>query len=174
MQTYLYVKKHSVTGMLYFGKTSKKDPYIYNGSGKYWKNHLQKHGLDNVETLWVSEPFTDTERLVEFATLFSEHFDIVNSNKWANLIVENGIDGWTLGVKRPDSTKKKMSEAVRPPVSEEARKNMSSAQVGHNRKHTIETKKKMSEAVRPPVSEEARKNMSISRTGKIRGPYKKI
>lgn len=95
MHTYLYVKKHAVTGLLYFGKTDKKDPYKYNGSGKYWKRHLEKHGANHVETLWVSEPFTDKDDLIEFATFFSEEHDIANSDKWANLIVENGIDGWT-------------------------------------------------------------------------------
>ena len=34
--TYLYIKQHSVTGKLYFGKTSKPYPYVENylGSGK--------------------------------------------------------------------------------------------------------------------------------------------
>ena len=159
--------------MLYFGKTSKKDPYEYHGSGKLWKRHIQKHGKEHVETLWVSEPFEDKNDLVEFATFFSEQHDSVNSSKWANLIIENGIDGWTAGVKRSDDTKRKMSEAIRPPVSEEARKNMALAQIGHSRKHTEETKRKMSEAVRPPVSEETKRKMSVSRTGKKRGPYKK-
>ena len=35
MKTYLYIKRHMQTGMMYFGKTSKKDPYTYNGSGVY-------------------------------------------------------------------------------------------------------------------------------------------
>lgn len=95
MSTFLYIKKHSVTGLLYFGKTDKKDPYLYNGSGKYWKKHLRKHGSNHVETIWVSEPFTDKDDLIEFATFFSEEFNIVNSKRWANLILENGIDGWT-------------------------------------------------------------------------------
>ena len=35
--TYLYVKQHNKTGLKYFGKTTKKDPLKYKGSGLYWK-----------------------------------------------------------------------------------------------------------------------------------------
>ena len=45
----LYVKTHRVTGLKYFGKTVKPDPYRYRGSGTYWLRHLRKHGYD-VET----------------------------------------------------------------------------------------------------------------------------
>lgn len=44
MIIYLYVKRHKVTGMKYFGKTVKKDPYKYNGSGLYWVRHIKKYG----------------------------------------------------------------------------------------------------------------------------------
>ena len=82
--TYLYIKEHSVTGLRYLGKTTKSDPYKYQGSGKHWVRHINKHGLDHVKTIWVSEPFTDKSRLVEFAMLMSEELDVVKSNKWAN------------------------------------------------------------------------------------------
>ena len=89
--TWLYVKKHSITGLLYFGKSTLKDPTNYMGSGKYWRNHLNVHGK-YVNTVWC-ELFTDYDNLVDFAELFSSFFDIVKSDKWANLIVENGLDG---------------------------------------------------------------------------------
>jgi len=54
MTTHLYIKRHVETGMMYFGKTSKKDPYAYNGSGVLWKRHIKKHG-DNIQTIWVKE-----------------------------------------------------------------------------------------------------------------------
>jgi len=132
MSTYLYVKQHSITGLKYFGKTSKADPYKYIGSGKYWLNHIKKYGKHNVKTLWVSEPFEDLNELTEFAVLFSEQHDIVNSHLWANLIVENGIDGWTSGVSRGshlESTKIKMSLAkLGKSKTEETKKKMSDAQ----------------------------------------------
>lgn len=34
--TYLYIKQHSITGKLYFGKTV-KNPEKYNGSGSPWR-----------------------------------------------------------------------------------------------------------------------------------------
>jgi len=97
--TYLYIKKHKITGLKYFGKTTKNNVKSYNGSGVYWKKHIKKYGKKHIETLWVSEPFYDKKLLVEFSTFFSDFFDIENSPKWANLIVENGLDGAPKGVK---------------------------------------------------------------------------
>jgi hypothetical protein len=91
--TYLYIKQHSITGMKYFGKTTKKDPIKYNGSGRYWQRHLKVHNKQYVQTLWVSECFTSEEKIVEFAQFFSEFFNIVKSSHWANEKVENGLDG---------------------------------------------------------------------------------
>lgn len=90
--TYLYIKEHDITRLKYFGKTTKLNPYSYNGSGKYWIKHITKHGKEHVKTLWV-KLFTDASELTEFALFFSEEYDIVKSNKWANLKPENGIDG---------------------------------------------------------------------------------
>ena len=91
LPTYLYIKKHSVTGLKYFGKTI-QDPYKYLGSGTRWCDHINKHGKEFIETIWVSEPYTDT-LISEVALLISEHWDIVSSKEWANLKPENGVDG---------------------------------------------------------------------------------
>ena len=40
--TYLYIKQHSVTKLKYFGKTTKKDPVKYLGSGIYCKKQSYK------------------------------------------------------------------------------------------------------------------------------------
>lgn len=109
--TYLYIKEHETTGLRYFGKTI-ADPYKYPGSGLYWKYHLNQHGK-NVKTLWA-EKFDDAELCQEFAEFFSEFFDIVNSDTWANLIPENAQGGgsrkgrsvpWLKGTKRPEHAK---------------------------------------------------------------------
>jgi len=89
--TWLYIKQHNITGLKYFGKTISKDPYSYKGSGNRWINHLKLHG-DDISTLWC-ELFTDVDILVEFATRFSIENKIVESDRWANLIDENGLDG---------------------------------------------------------------------------------
>jgi hypothetical protein len=88
---YLYVKQHKLTGLKYFGMTATKDPYVYLGSGKYWRRHLKTHGKD-IETISVWE-FTDSVECEKFALEFSEKNNIVESVKWANLRPENGKDG---------------------------------------------------------------------------------
>ena len=91
LKTYLYVKQHRITGLKYFGKTSTKDPYVYLGSGLYWRRHLKVHG-PNVETLTVWE-FVDPKACEDFALKFSVDNQIVESCDWANMRPENGKDG---------------------------------------------------------------------------------
>lgn len=95
--THLYVKRHRVTGLLYFGKTTNQDPHRYRGSGKRWRAHLKKHGND-VET-WIIGTYGDDERdaLVHHALRFSAEHDIVDSPLWANLIAEDGLAGRPFG-----------------------------------------------------------------------------
>jgi len=88
---YLYVKQHKVTGLKYFGMTATKDPYVYTGSGKYWRRHLKIYGKD-IDTVNVWE-FTDPLACEKFALDFSEKNKIVESSDWANLRPENGKDG---------------------------------------------------------------------------------
>jgi hypothetical protein len=90
--TYLYIKQHKVTGLKYFGKTTKSDPIAYLGSGKHWLRHIKKHGTEFVETIWI-QLFTDETELVEYAIKFSKENNIVESKEWANLKEENGLDG---------------------------------------------------------------------------------
>jgi hypothetical protein len=61
------------------------------GSGVYWNNHLRKHG-NEVETIAVWE-FNNLDECSNFAIEFSKTHDIVKSTNWANLCVENGLDG---------------------------------------------------------------------------------
>lgn len=93
---YLYVKSHNVTGLKYFGKTTKPDPHRYKGSGKYWKNHIAKYGY-NVTTEIVAQ-FDLPEEASNFALDFSKTYNIVESDEWANLKHENGLDGSPPGV----------------------------------------------------------------------------
>lgn len=95
MTTYLFIKQHKKTGLKYFGKTAKKDPYSYNGSGKYWLRHLKKHGKKLI-TLKVWQ-FENIKKCEKFALNFSKNQNIVKSKKWANLKMENGKDGALLG-----------------------------------------------------------------------------
>lgn len=97
--TRLYVKRHRLTGMRYFGKTVREDIYEYAGSGTYWTRHINKHGIDHTVTDWVSDWFYDVEEIKDFALSFSELFDIVESDEWANKKPEDGLDGgWPEGM----------------------------------------------------------------------------
>ena len=100
--TYLYIKQHSLTGKLYFGKTT-RNPETYLGSGIRWKRHIKEHGKEHVVTLWYCL-FLDQESCTEFASMYSKQENIVESTNWLNLQEENGMDGHPPGVDNPNFT----------------------------------------------------------------------
>jgi len=106
--------------MLYFGKTTlpHDDMLEYLGSGNRWLNHINKHGVDKVETLWYCL-FYDKNDCENFALSFSKNQMIVESNNWANLIPENGLSGFPAGLKFKDSHKKSLSSAKKGKTWEE-------------------------------------------------------
>jgi len=88
---YLMVKTHTTTGLKYLCQTKGKNPFKYLGSGKYWRIHLAKHG-PNIVTEIIRECQTK-EELGYWGVYYSNIWDIVNSNDWANLRIENGSGG---------------------------------------------------------------------------------
>jgi len=118
--TYLYIKRHLKTGLLYLGKTTESEYYLlneYKGSGEYWENHLKEHGEDQIETIWYCL-FYDKDELVKFALMISEIMDIVNLRDingkkiWANLRYENGLDGTPKGTKFSEQHRQNMAKAA--------------------------------------------------------------
>lgn len=107
MKIYLYVKQHKVTKLKYFGMTT-RNPYTYYGSGKYWSRHLKIHGR-KVETLNIYE-FENLEECSTFAINFSHKNQIVESNEWANLEIEDALKGRPTGRIVSEEEKKVMSE----------------------------------------------------------------
>jgi hypothetical protein len=104
MTIYLYKKTHRITGLMYLGKTTSKDPYSYSGSGKYWKRHLSKHGFDyDTEILKECETADEIKYWGEY---YSGLWNVVESENWANLKPESG-DGGDAG---PEG-RRKISEA---------------------------------------------------------------
>ena len=88
---YLYVKTHSTTGLKYLGHTSAKDPDRYPGSGLYWTSHLKEHGRK-----WTTEILKECkskEEIKFWGQHYSDLWNVVASNNWANLIDENGTGG---------------------------------------------------------------------------------
>lgn len=119
--TSLYVKTHNITGLKYFGKTT-KDPFTYKGSGIYWRSHLKVHG--NSVTTEVIGYYTDKEECrlaaLEFSTAHNIVHEVNEHNKkiWANQIIETGLDGGNTG------------RTVYGPHTEEAKRKMSVARKG--------------------------------------------
>jgi hypothetical protein len=77
--------------MKYFGKTVSQNIEKYPGSGARWSNHLSKHNVEPIH-LWNSDWYYDTS-ISRFALKFSFMNRIVESDLWANMKPENGIDG---------------------------------------------------------------------------------
>lgn len=87
MNIYLYIKTHNLTGLKYLGKTV-QNPYSYPGSGKYWKQHIKEYGND-VSTKILKE-CKNKDELSYWGRYYSEIYDVVNSDSWANKIPETG------------------------------------------------------------------------------------
>lgn len=92
MITYLYIKTHKITGLKYLGKTT-QDPLKYKGSGEYWELHLNKHGKEH-DTEIIMECQTN-EEVKKWGLYYSELYNVVESNEWANLRPESGDGGDT-------------------------------------------------------------------------------
>jgi hypothetical protein len=194
--TYLYIKTHNITGLKYFGKTT-KDPYQYQGSGKRWLAHLKKHGND-VSTEVFGYYDSEQECLCA-ATAFSKENNIVESVEWANMIDENGLDGGATGrtnyTPMSDDAKRKLSESKKGqkpwntglqgqnpgnkhPRTEEQKQKISKSLTG--RKRSPESVAKTADALRGRnrpnatewlknkiVSDDTKKKMSAARKGKV-------
>ncbi len=85
---YLMIKTHSITGLKYLCQTKKTDPFKYLGSGKYWRNHLKKHGK-TISTKILKECQTK-EEVRELGIYYSDLWNVVESDEWANLMKESG------------------------------------------------------------------------------------
>lgn len=164
--TTLYVKRHLITGLKYFGVTKREGKYFdsYKGSGKYWKRHIRKHGY-NVETIIIDIFDDDDPLLVETALKFSRDNNIVESNEWANLKEENGLDGGSVSDVYTEESRKKMSIAKKgKPLTEEHKRKIGEAGLG--RTYTEERNRKISENKKGiPRSEETKRKVSETRTG---------
>lgn len=103
MTIYLYVKTHNKTGLKYLGQTSSKDPHKYAGSGIYWKSHLNKHGYDY--TTEILKECSSKEEIKILGTYYSKLWNIIESEEWANLKIEQGDGG-----RQSEEVRKKISQ----------------------------------------------------------------
>ena len=157
MTIYLYVKQCAHCGLKYFGKTVSKTPHTYLGSGKYWKNHIKAHGTENVDTLSIWS-FDNKEECSNFALEFSLKNNITESDEWANLKPETGLDGGATmtGKSQSDFQKQRVSETMK------GKSNF------RGKKHSPETiaKIKAARALQKPFSEDTKLKMRASHLGK--------
>lgn len=96
----LYIKQCPHCGLKYFGKTVVEDIKGYTGSGILWTRHLKKHGVTPAH-LWNSDWYHD-QSISRFALKFSRINKIVESQNWANLAEENGLNGGNLLLSKTD------------------------------------------------------------------------
>lgn len=179
--TWLYIKQHNQTGLKYFGKTTRKNPNGYRGSGSYWKNHLRVHGK-YISTIWC-QLFENREELIDYAIKFSVENNIVDSIEWANLTIENGIDGvisgqvpWNKGKQASENHRKNQSIAQRGkkkiPVSVERKKKQSQTMKG--RPGRIPTQEEIDRRIKTRKENyEKKKAQGISYSGPNNGFYGK-
>jgi hypothetical protein len=154
----LYIATHNITGLKYFGKTTRfftrEDlQKQYHGSGVHWKRHLKKHGDD--VTMEIFRICSLNEDNIDFITpiaiSFSMDFDIVRSDLWANAKIEDGFEGGSLpgelnpcfGLVKSEETRLKLSKAHKgKKFSDEHKLNISESNKG--KKLSEETKAKIS------------------------------
>ena len=89
---YLYLKTHNITGLKYLGKTV-SNPFTYPGSGTRWTNHLRVHGNDVSTT--ILQECQSKEELRNWGIYYSELWNVVNDDTFANLKIEEGDGGDT-------------------------------------------------------------------------------
>lgn len=88
----LMIKTHNKTGLKYLCQSSRIDYINYTGSGSYWKKHLSKHGPDfSTEVLFET---TNKDEIKQQGIYYSNKFNVVSSDEWANLVPEQGDGGY--------------------------------------------------------------------------------
>jgi hypothetical protein len=124
---YLYVKTHNKTGLQYLGKTSATDPHLYTGSGKYWKLHLKKHGKDYRTDIIFESP--NLAEIKEKGIYYSQLWNVVDSDNWANLKEEQGDGG--ASIHTPESNQKRSNTLKGRVFTDEHKQKLSKANKGH-------------------------------------------
>ena len=110
--TALLVMEHNITGLKYFCKTTLLDRvHRYKGSGVSWTKHLRENGF-NVK-VGILGFYVEENRCLDAAKQFSEENNIVESNDWANIVIETGRNGCSMvGERNPFYGKKHTPESI--------------------------------------------------------------
>lgn len=168
MTIYLYVKTHNKTGIKYLGQTTAKDPHKYSGSGVYWKLHLKKHGHDY--TTEILKECKTKEEVKLFGMYYSNLWNVVESDNWANLKVEQGDGG-----RQSEEVRKRIGEAGKGRTpwnkgkkmwSEEDRKKIGERNRSRGPQSADTISKRISKTTGKVRSEEQRKRASDAQKGR--------
>ena len=146
-------------GKLYIGSAKKlidrttrhiKDLMVGKHRNRYLQRAWNKDGI--ISFLFIVIEYCDIDKLIEREQYWFSQFDF--DNQLYNLCP---VAGSSLGVKRSDETRKKLSERCKGRVqSEETRNKLSN--VAKGRTFSEETRKKLSEAAKGRVQSEATRN----------------
>lgn len=94
MGYYLMIKEAVGLGVKYLCKCGDyKDPYVYRGSGVFWRKIINKHKCEIQTT--ILGYYETKEQLREAGEYYSNLFNVVEDRAWANLIPEIGDGGPT-------------------------------------------------------------------------------
>lgn len=102
---YLYVKTHNKTGLKYLGKTVSADPHKYKGSGKLWRSHCKVHGYDYTTVVLFQSACKD--EIKQQGIYYSQLWDVVASDSWANLKQEECDGGYCPASVTPEANAKR-------------------------------------------------------------------
>jgi len=86
---FLLLKQHAITKLKYlcYHRGTIASCFTYKGSGVYWQRHLKKHGNNTVTT--ILEQSSNQEIIKEAGIKYSKLWNIVDSEEFANLVIEN-------------------------------------------------------------------------------------
>lgn len=181
MIIYLYKKTHNKTGLQYLGTTTAKDPHKYQGSGRYWKSHIKKHGYD--VTTEIIRECTSKEEIMEWGLHYTRLWNIVESETWANLKEECGDGG-----KHSKESREKIGAVAKGRTpwnkgkkiwSDEARKLISERNKARGKQSAETIEKRISKTTGKVRTDEQKARMSQAQKGrpmseehkaKLRGP----
>lgn len=88
-----------------------QNPNKYRGSGVYWKNHLKIHGNDVMTE--ILKECDSNEDLKKWGIYYSELYDVVKSEYFANLVLESGENSCGMtGKRQSERTKNKIKQSL--------------------------------------------------------------
>lgn len=91
MKYKLMIKIHYETGISYLCVTTKRNWRKYSGSGARWQNLLSARPSRILTILLYTDD--DVTRFDGMCRYWSDHFDVVNNEDFANLVPEYGYEG---------------------------------------------------------------------------------